>query len=332
MRKHIAQAAAILAAGVFSVSTAQAADYTMKIGFATFKDVQHQWADWMKEEIEKKSNGRIAVNVFPKSQLGAIPRPIDGVRLGTQQAFVAPTDFFSGIDPRFGVFSIPVLFKDKLHAAKVIADPELNKDILALGSDKGMDNAAVFTHSTAHYLAKNPITKLDDFKGKKFRVNATAAEREKMRRFGASAVPMPLSEVVPALQRGVVDGTQSGTVVYVVFKFNRISKVLTRTDDTMIVSSAVLSQAWLKQLPADLRNMVVETGRSLQTKSSEFSHKSENFMIGKWKEAGGSLTALPAGDLTKIREMLADVGETVTKGNPAVHAFFRKVKATGEKY
>ena len=100
----------------------------------------------------------------------------------------------------------------------------------------------------------------------------------------------------------------------------------------MIVSSAVLSQAWLKQLPADLRNMVVETGRSLQTKSSEFSHKSENFMIGKWKEAGGSLTALPAGDLTKIREMLADVGETVTKGNPAVHAFFRKVKATGEKY
>ena len=163
-------------------------------------------------------------------------------------------------------------------------------------------------------------------------MNATAAEREKMRRFGASAVPMPLSEVVPALQRGVVDGTQSGTVVYVVFKFNRISKVLTRTDDTMIISSAVLSQAWLKQLPADLRNMVVETGRSLQTKSSEFSHKSENFMIGKWKEAGGSLTALPAGDLTKIREMLADVGETVTKGNPAVHAFFRKVKATGEKY
>jgi len=55
-------------------------------------------------------------------------------------------------------------------------------------------------------------------------------------------------------------------------------------------------------------------------------------MIGKWKEAGGSLTTLPAGDLSKIREMLADVGETVTKGNPMVHAFFQKVKATGAKY
>ena len=287
MSKFTLRAAALLAAGAFTVSSAQAADYTMKIGLATFKDVQHQWANWMKEEIEKKSNGRIAVNVFPKSQLGAIPRQIDGVRLGTQQGFVAPTDFFSGIDPRFGVFSIPVLFEDKLHAAKVIADPQLNKDILSLGGDKGMETTAIFTHSTAHYLAKNPITKLEDFKGKKFRVNATAAEREKMRRFGASAVPMPLSEVVPALQRGVVDGTQSGTVVYVVFKFNRISKVLTRTDDTLIISSAVLSQSWLKQLPADLREMVVETGRSLQAQEREFHDRQ--------MERGGWYAQHPAG-------------------------------------
>jgi TRAP-type transport system periplasmic protein len=332
MRKHIALTAAALAAATLSTSGAQAADYTMKIGIATFKDVQHQWSSWMKEEIEKKTNGRIAVNIFPKSQLGAIPRQIDGVRLGTQQAFVAPTDFFSGIDPRFGVFSIPILFKDKLHAAKVIADPDLNKEILTLGGDKGIENAAIFTHSTAHYLAKNPIRKLGDFKGKKFRVNATAAEREKMRRFGASAVPMPLSEVVPALQRGVVDGTQSGTVVYVVFKFNRISKVLTRTDDTLIISAAALSKAWLKQLPADLRKIVVDTSRSLQVKSSEFSHKSENFMLSKWKESGGSLITLPADDLAKIRSMLGDVGETVTKGNPQVHALFKRIKEVGKKY
>ena len=332
MRKRIALTAAVLSLSALAAGSAHAADYTMKIGFATFKDVQHQWSSWMKEEIEKKTNGRIAVKLFPKSQLGAIPRQIEGVRLGTQQGFLAPTDFFAGVDPRFGVFSIPVLFKDKLHAAKVIADPELNAEILKLGSDKGMQNVSIFTHSTAHYLAKNPIKRLDDFKGRKFRVNATAAEREKMRRFGASAVPMPLSEVVPALQRGVVDGTQSGTVVYVIFKFNRISKVLTRTDDTLIISSAVLSQSWLKKLPADLRKIVVDTGTSLQAKSSEFSHKNENFMIGKWKEAGGTLEALPEGDLTKIRAMLADVGEKVTKDKPAVHAFYNRIKAVGKKY
>ncbi len=332
MRKHIALATVALAVGAFGAASAQAADYTMKIGLATFKDVQHQWADWMKEEVEKKSNGRIAVEVFPRSQLGAIPRQIEGVRLGTQQAFVAPADFFAGVEPRYGVFSIPVLFKDKQHAAKVIADPALNKEILALGADKNMETVSIFTHSTAHYLSKEPIRKIEDFKGKKFRVNATAAEREKMSRLGGVAVPMPLSEVVPALQRGVIDGTQSGTVVYVVFKFDKISKVLTRTDDTLIISTAVLSPAWLKQLPADLRSMVVSTAHGIQSKTSAFSHENENAMIAKWKEGGGSLISLPDGDLAKIRSTLADVGEKVTKDDAKVHAFYQRIREVGAKY
>ncbi len=331
MRKSFAFAIASIAASTI-VTSAYAADYNMKIGFATFKDVQHQWSSWMKEELEKKSKGRIKVDLFPKSQLGAVPRQIEGVRLGTQQAFVAPADFFAGVDARYGAFSIPTLFKNKQHAAKVIVDPELNKEILALGADKGMRTGAIFTHSTAHYLAKDPIRKLSDFKGKKLRVNATAAEREKMRIFGASAIPMPLSEVVPALQRGVIDGTMSGTVVYVIFKFNRISKVLSRTDDTLIISTAMLSPTWLKSLPSDLRNIVVSTSAELQTKTSAFSDENENAMIAKWKSNGGSLVTLPNEDLSKIRTLLSGVGDKVTKGDAKLYAFYQKIKATGAKY
>ena len=240
-------------------SSAGAAEFTMKIGLATFKDVQHQWALWYKDAVEKRSGGRIAVKVFPKSQLGAVPRQIEGVQLGTQAAFVAPADFFAGIDPRFGAFSIPVLFKSKAHASKVLHDATLNKDILGLGANKGFEVVSVFTHSTAHYFGgKNPLRRLSDFKGKKLRVNATAAEREKMRRFGASAVPMPLGEVVPSMQRGVIDGTMSGAVVYVVFKFINLGTVLTRTDDTLIISTGAVSRAWLKRLPADLRHATIQ--------------------------------------------------------------------------
>ena len=57
----------------------------------------------------------------------------------------------------------------------------------------------------------NAIEKVDDFKGKKLRVNATAAERAKMRQLGASAVPMDLAEVIPGLQQGVIDGTSDAT-------------------------------------------------------------------------------------------------------------------------
>jgi TRAP-type C4-dicarboxylate transport system substrate-binding protein len=313
-------------------SGAWAAEYTMKIGFGTFKDVQHHWADALKEAIEKRSQGRIEVQVFPRNQLGPTHRSIEGVQLGTIEAYTAPADFFAGIDPRFGVFSIPVLFNGREHAAAVIGDAELNKEIRQIGDDKGLQVVSVFTHSVAHYLAKDPMRRLDDFKGKKLRVNATAAEREKMRRFGAAAVPMDLPEVVPSIQRGVIDGTMSGTVVYVVFKFNQVGKVLTVTNDTMIVSVGVVSKAWLEGLPADLRQIVIEEGARLQSPTSTFSHQSEDAMIAKWRELGGELVQLPPGDMATVRSMLASVGDDVTKDNSAVHSFYQRVKAVAAKY
>ena len=71
------------AALMMSANAASAAEFTMKIGLGTYKDVQHQWADWMEEAIEKRSNGRIDVKVFTRSQLGNITRMVEGVQLGT---------------------------------------------------------------------------------------------------------------------------------------------------------------------------------------------------------------------------------------------------------
>src|SRR5579864_7720154 len=94
-----------------------AADYVMKIGTATINETQHQFIKFYKEEVEKASGGRIEVQIYPNSQLGPIPREIEGVQLGTIQGYAGPVDFFVGIDPRFGVFSAPMLFSSETNAA-----------------------------------------------------------------------------------------------------------------------------------------------------------------------------------------------------------------------
>ena len=327
MRRTILAAALLLAA-----SAVPAADFTMKIGFATMNDVQHQWANWYKEAVEKGSKGRIAVNIFPRGQLGPIASQIEGLQLGTVEAFTTPADFFAGMDPRFGTFSIPLLFKDTVHAEKVLLDPAMNKEILALGADKGIQVVSVYTYAPAHYFGKQPIRSLADFKGKKLRVNATAAERAKMRQFGASAVPMDLSEVVPGIQQGVIDGTMSATAVYVNLKFGDIAKVLTEVNDTMIVSVGVLSRAWLNKLPAELRNMVIEEGKKLQARINPHSRELDQTMVKRWRDAGGELVKLPAADQARVKQLLAGIGNEVTKDNASAHAFYKRLVATGQKY
>ena len=327
MRRTMLAAALVLAA-----TAAPAADFTMKIGFATMNDVQHQWANWYKEALEARSKGRIAVNLFPRGQLGPIASQIEGLQLGTVESFTTPADFFAGMDPRFGTFSIPLLFKDAAHAEKVLLDPAMNKEILALGADKGIQVVSVYTYAPAHYFGKQPIRSLEDFKGKKLRVNATAAERAKMRQFGASAVPMDLSEVVPGIQQGVIDGTMSATAVYVNLKFMDIGKVLTEVNDTMIVSVGVVSRPWLNKLPADLRQRVVEEGNKLQARINPHSRVLDQGMVKRWQEAGGELVKLSAADQARVKQLLAGIGEEVTKGSPNASAFYKRLVATGQKY
>jgi TRAP-type transport system periplasmic protein len=330
MRTIIAAAALTLAQG--TALPVLAADFTMKIGFATMNDIQHQWANWYKEALEARSKGKIEVKIFPRGQLGPVASQIEGVQLGTIEAFTTPADFFAGMDPRFGTFSIPLLFKDAAHAEKVLLDPAMNKEILALGADKNIQIVSIYTYAPAHYFGKQPIRRLDDFKGKKLRVNATAAERAKMRQFGASAVPMDLSEVVPGIQQGVIDGTMSATAVYVNLKFNDISKVLTEVNDTMIVSVAAVSRPWLAKLPADLRQAVIEEGAKLQPRINEHSRVLDQTMVKRWRDAGGELVKLPDADMARVKQLLAGVGEEVTKDNQAANAFYKRLVATGQKY
>jgi TRAP-type transport system periplasmic protein len=310
---------------------AAAADFTMKIGFATMNDIQHQWGTWMKEAVEARSNGRIEVKLFPRNQLGTIASQIEGTQLGTIEAFTSPADFFAGVDPRFGTFSIPVLFKDMPHAEKVLLDPALNKEILSLGADKNIQIVSIYTFAFAHYLAKQPIRRIDDFKGKKLRVNATAAERAKMRVFGATAVPMDLAEVIPGLQQGVIDGTQSATAVFVNLKFNDISKILTELNDTMVVSVGAVSRAWLGKLPADLRQIVIDEGAKIQPRMMAQSRTIDDGMRKRWAEVGGEFVRFSPDEQARVRQLLGPIGEEVTKDNAAVSAFYKQLLATAQK-
>ena len=330
-KRSVGSICAALLAGLLGPTSAPAADFTMKIGFVTINDQNQQWSNWYKEAVERGSNGRIEVQIYPASQLGPVPRQIEGVQLGTIEAVLLPADFFVGLDPRYGVFSIPGLFKDMKNAAAAVADPVLNGEILALGEAKGMVGITAFVYAAADYFAKDPIRRLDDFKGKKFRINATPAERERMRVLGATAVPLPTNEVLPALQRGAIDGTQSAIALFVNFKYIDLGKVLTQTDDTMLVPIAVVSKPWLDKLPADLQKLVVDEGRKLQPRVQALSFSVTEEMRKKWIGSGGEIVTFNPAEQAKLAELLKPVGTEVTKANPALSTFYNRVKAVADQ-
>jgi len=308
------------------------AQYVMKFGTATMNETQHQFIKFYKDAVEKASGGRIEVDIYPNSQLGPIPREIEGVQLGSIQGFIAPVDFFVGVDQRYSVFSSPMLFRDEANAAATIHDPAIEKEMLGFVAAKGMVGIGTVNLGAADYGAKRPILRLADFNGKKLRINGTELERAKMSKLGASGVAMPLSEVVPALDQGTIDGTISGLSIFVAFKMNDLVKVVTVTNDTMIVSMAVVSKAWLDTLPPDLQKIVIDTGHATGIQAQEWEVQFTQQLEQTWNSMGGQVQRLPAADMAQMKTLLSGVGDDVTKDQPAVHDLLVRVRAAAAKH
>src|SRR6204780_5034247 len=100
------------------VTAAHADDktYVMKITLPTVNETQHQFAKNYAAAVERDSGGRIKAEVYPASQLGSIPRQIEGVQFGAIQCAVLPPEFFVGVDERFEVMAAPGLVDSQKHA------------------------------------------------------------------------------------------------------------------------------------------------------------------------------------------------------------------------
>src|ERR1700679_3114870 len=109
-RKTIRQALAASVAGALLFGApAHAADadktVVMKLATATLNDGQYHWMQTYVALIQKDSGGRIKGEIYPNSELGSIPREIEGTQFGAIQAYIGPPEFLVGLDERFQIMS-----------------------------------------------------------------------------------------------------------------------------------------------------------------------------------------------------------------------------------
>src|SRR6202161_3491203 len=97
MNNRCLTALAIISALLASSPAAHAQDgktYVMKLSTATLNDPQHEWLKRFAAAVEKDSGGRIKGEVYPASQLGSIPRQIEGTQFGALQGATVPPGIF----------------------------------------------------------------------------------------------------------------------------------------------------------------------------------------------------------------------------------------------
>lgn len=332
MRPIIIAALALLGVTLASPIQANAqAPIVMKIGTATINDAQHEWMKRFAAILDKESKSRIKVEIYPASQLGTSPRMIEQTQLNTIQGVVGPPEFLSGVDSRFSILSAPSLFNDLAHANRVLQDPEFNKAFLALGADKGLKGVGLFISGPTVFVSRKPIRKLSEFEGQKMRVLAAPLQLEQVRALKAAPIPMPLGEVLPALQQGALDGVMSCIPIFVALKYADAAKYLTETNHGLISVLSVISKTWFDGLPKDLQEAVVRAGQQASEGVYQFSVDDINNGREAWKKAGGEIVTLDPAEQKRLMSDLVAVGARVTEKNPRDKAMFDVLQAAANR-
>src|ERR1700684_1131198 len=239
--------------GLASPAAAQgAAPITMKLSTATLNDTQHEWLKRFAAAVEKESGGRIKAEVYPASQLGAIPRQIEGVQFASIQGWCGPPEFLVGVDERYEAMSAPGLFTSREQYERTIKDPAVTGLMLGLGANKGLFGAGIFPIGPSSIVTRKQIQHLSDYAGLKIRVLASPFQLEMIKRMGASPVAITLADVLPALQQGAVDGALGTIPVFGPLHYVDTAKYLMEIGQPYVSVIIIMNKQWVEALPADL--------------------------------------------------------------------------------
>ena len=315
--------AALLSPG--SAAYAQDKTFTMKLSTATINDTQHEWLKRFAALVEKDSGGRIKAEIYPASQLGSIPRQIEGVQFGSIQGWMGPPEFLVGVDERFEVLSAPGLFSSNEQVMKVMADPPIRKTIYELGEPKGLTGIGFAPIGPSSILTRKPVKTLADMKGMKIRVLASPFQLELIRRMDMSPIAMTLADVLPGLQQGTIDGTLTTMTIYTTMRYEGAGKTVVKNDQPYVNSIGVMSKKWMDTLSPDLQKVVRDAGNKVTAEISPFVREFFDDQIKIWGTRGGEIVDLPKGEYDAMIKKVSTIGDDLSKSKPALNQAVKAV-------
>src|SRR3990167_4552102 len=211
-----------------------------------------------KELAEKKFPGRVQVQVFPSSQLFGDAKEMEALLLGDVQLIAPSLSKFDRYTKKVQVFDLPFLFDDIDAVDRFQSGPQ-GKALLESMVNRGLRGLG-YWHNGMKQLStnKDKLTRPEDVKGLKFRIQASDVLEAQFRALGASPQKMAFSEVYQALQTGVVDGQENTWSNIYSQKFHEAQKTIAETNHGVIDYMVVTNAKWFDGLPADIRKGLSE--------------------------------------------------------------------------
>jgi TRAP-type C4-dicarboxylate transport system substrate-binding protein len=244
-----------LAPGVY------AADPAIKLTYSIFFPPSHgqcQAAVAWAEEIGKRTNGRVQIQVFPAGTLTKAKQCYDGVVNGISDIGMSVFAYTRGRFPVMEALDLPLGYPSGLVATRTanafyekFQPKELSQVKLLY----------LHAHGPGLLHTKRPVPTMADLEGMKIR--STGLSAKIVEKLGGVPVAMPQPSTYEALQKGVVEGTFGPIEVLKGWKQGEVVKSTTDCKSVGYTTAmfVVMNRSNWEKLPADVQKIFTEVSQ-----------------------------------------------------------------------
>lgn len=261
MKKLVALVLSLLM--LCSACSALAETYTLKLG-TTLADSDPIYDGLLEFEklVEEKTNGDIAVEVYPSSQLGADEDLIEQCTMGMGIGLITDSGRLGTYVSGYGIFGGPYLMADYEEACKLMAT-DAYSDLCAQLTNVGLQVLSGNWYAGArHLFMKSPVTTPADLKGLRVRSSGSAIVNASVAAMGGDPTVCPWSEAYNALQTKVVDGVEVNYAAAVGSSIFEVTKYICKTGHFQHMLTLVISDPWFQTLPEEYKTILKEAAQA----------------------------------------------------------------------
>jgi tripartite ATP-independent transporter DctP family solute receptor len=210
------------------------------------------------EEVNSKIGGRVEIQGYPNSAVGATRELVEGVQAGIVDIISEGPSQFATMVPLASIAEAPYIYRDVAHLNKALNGPfgdRLNEEFLK----KNVRILGAFYYGTRQLTtSKTEIHGVKDMRGLKIRVPEAKLYLEMVNSWGSKPTPIAFNDLYMSLQTNVVDGQENPLTTFDGQKFYEVQKYIILTDHIICPNMIFINEdAWKKISPED--QQVIQT-------------------------------------------------------------------------
>ncbi len=263
------------------------------------------------EQVAKNSGGKMKIRAVGAAALGPDTQMQQALIGGAQEMMVGSTATLVGITKEMALWDTPFLFNTAKEADTVLDGP-IGQKVMDKLQEKGLVGLTYWENGFRNLTnSKRPVTKLEDLDGIKLRVMQNEVYLDSFKLMGATAIPLPFSELFSALETKTVDGQENPYNTILSSKFYEVQKYLSVTNHVYSPWIMTVSKKWWDQLSKDEQKVLLDAAKASRDFERQDTREEAAKAVADLKAKGMAVNDVSPQEVNRMREKLTRVNAAI---------------------